>query len=97
MTDRVTDQNERILEGTWEEIAPHASEFENRRLRLIVQSEESAAQTEEEPRNLADAMSPFFEKVDRLVPEKPAPETDPHKILFGEVMEEKAKRLGLTL
>jgi hypothetical protein len=42
-------------EGTWEELARHAEEFNGRRLRLVVLSEPAAATPNDKPKMMARA------------------------------------------
>ena len=90
------DDNATILEGTWEEIAAHAPEWNGKRLRVSVEVLETREGVEtngkardEKPISLAEDLAGYIGVID-------GPETDISsraKELWGEYVEEKHRRI----
>ncbi len=78
----------RVLEGTWAEIAAHAGEWENKRLRVVVDV------LDEQPADDADAPT-LLERIKDLVGSVeggPDDLAENHKKYFAEIMDEKYAR-----
>ncbi|MCG3160940.1 MAG: hypothetical protein JMDDDDMK_02016 [Acidobacteria bacterium] len=85
-----------ILEGSWEEVAQRASEFEGKRVVLIVL--ESAAQNGNqahfEGRPLLEALEELVGVIDSREPAASFPQK---KSEWGEIITEKFRKQGLKL
>jgi hypothetical protein len=92
MTDQMTKQEQRVLEGAWEEIALHAEEFAGRHVKVTVYPGD-ASNGDTAPKMLSETLAPFLEKARQLKKGTPVPHTDRHEIAFGEILAEK-KRQG---
>jgi hypothetical protein len=88
---------ERVLEGTWEEIAQHADELSGKRVRLTVLEEYSprqAGQSALEERPLSELLEGLIAVIDSREPfTQPERERD----AFGEAVVEKLRKQGLRL
>jgi hypothetical protein len=88
---------ERVLEGTWEEVAQHADELSGKRVRLTVLEDGSArraGQSALEERPLSEMLEGLTGVIDSREPfTPPGREGD----AFGEAVVEKLRRQGLRL
>jgi len=87
-----------VFEGTWEELATHAEALKGRKLRLIVLpvEAETTDSITDEPR-LREAAARLFAEADSLEREPGKPLSDPYKAVFGEIIAEKHRQMGLQL
>lgn len=62
MTERITDEPERVLEGTWEDVVQRAAELKGRRVKILVYSQDKETEgtdTPNGPRNLLEALGDY--------------------------------------
>ena len=88
-----------VFEGTWEELAAHAETFKGRKLRLIVlpvTAETTAASSTDELR-LHEAAARLFAEADCIERAPGTPSSAPYKAIFGEIIAEKHRKMGLQL
>ena len=87
-----------VFEGTWEELATYAEVFKGRRLRLIVLPvvTETIDRGTNEPR-LCETAIRLFAEADCIERAPGTPSSDPYKAIFGEIIAEKHRKMGLQL
>lgn len=82
---------QKTLEGTWEEISLHASEFLGRKVRLVVLDEPTPTVT------LDKALAHLISDAEQLVGPLPVNESSPSLDAWSEAVEEKFRKQGFTL
>ena len=87
-----------VFEGTWEELAAHAETFQGRKLRLIVLpvAAETTARGTDELR-WREAAARLLAEADGIKRTPGTPSSDPSKAIFGEIIAEKHRKMGLQL
>jgi hypothetical protein len=85
-----------ILEGTWEELSAHAEQLKGRRLRLIVLPQEAGEAVNDEM-TLREETMRLLAEADSLSREPGKPSSDPYKKAFGEMIDDKYRKMGLKL
>jgi hypothetical protein len=87
-----------VFEGTWEELAVHAAAFQGRTLRLIVlPSSTEAADTLLDEAALRERAVWLFGEADNIERASGKPSNAPHAAVFGQMIAEKYRKMGLKL
>ena len=88
-----------IYEGTAEEIAEQirTSDMTGKLRAILTPSERDIATTDGSGETLDKALAWLLEEADNIKREKPVPHTAPHEIAFGEIMQEKHRKMGFKV
>jgi hypothetical protein len=101
ITEQLDDRDQRVWEGTWEELATRGDQFAGRRFRLTsLEDGTNGTNGSASPpgETLDKVLAPLLEEARLLRRDANAPvHTDPAEIAFGEIMQEKARKLGFEL
>ena len=88
-----------IYEGTTEEIAEQlrGSNLTGKFKAILMLEESKAVSTNESGETLDKALAALLAEADRIEREMPVPQTDSCKVVFGEIMQEKYRKMGFKI